>query len=340
LDMIKKPGFPGFFCYHGAMEVKTVSIIIPVKPGGTVKALDALRDMDYPSEAVEIIVAEGRCPSRQRNTAACAAKGEILYFLDDDSMTSPMFLVKASGHYGDRSVAAVGGPSLTPVSDPPLRQAFALALSSRFGSGSVRNRYRKTGSVRETADNELILCNLSMRSDVFLSFGGFDERLYPNEENELMVRIRKNGLKLVHDPDLSVYRGQRKTFPAFVRQIFGYGRGRGRQTLISGISSFASFVPVVFLLYLLSLPLVDKPVYYLPLLCYLVMDFFYAARESAGAGKTPLAPLLCCLFPVLHISYGAGIIWEFLSYGFRNNVAYSDNPVTLRRVKEFGQDPV
>jgi succinoglycan biosynthesis protein ExoA len=322
------------------METKTVSIIIPVKPGGKVKALDALRDMNYPSEAVEILVAEGKCPSRQRNTAAAAAKGEILYFLDDDSMTSPEFLTGAVAHFGGRSVAAVGGPSLTPASDPPLRQAFALALSSRFGSGNVRNRYRKTGGVRETADNELILCNLSIRSDVFRSFGGFDERLYPNEENELMVRIRKNGLKLMCDPNLAVFRSQRKTFSAFVRQIFGYGRGRGRQTLIGGISGLTSFVPVVFLLYLLALPLADNPVYYLPLLCYLVMDFFFAAREAVGAGKTALAPLLFFLFPVLHLSYGAGIVWEFLSYGFRKKGVACGGAVTLRRVKEFGKEPV
>ncbi len=322
------------------MVVKTVSIIIPVKPGGMVKALDALRDLDYPSEAVEILVAEGKCPSRQRNTAAAAAKGDVLYFLDDDSMTSPPFLKKALVHYGDASVAVAGGPSLTPSSDPPLRQAFGLALSSRFGSGSVCNRYRKTGDVRETGDEELILCNLSMRSDIFRSCGGFDERLYPNEENELMVRIRKQGLKLICDPGLAVYRSQRRTFMAFVRQIFGYGRGRGRQTLISGISSFASFVPVVFLLYMLSLFVADKPVYYLPLLCYLVMDIIFAVRESAVAGKPALAPLLFCLFPVLHLCYGAGIIWEFMSYGFRKNGTHRDGTVALRRVKEFGNDPV
>lgn len=322
------------------METKSVSIIIPVKPGGTVKALEALQCIDYPPEAVEIIVAEGKCPSRQRNTAAAAAKGDFLYFLDDDSMTSPRFLQKAVAHYGDASVAVVGGPSLTPATDPLLRQAFGLALSSRFGSGSVCNRYRKIGGVRETGDNELILCNLSMRSDVFSSCGGFDERLYPNEENELMVRIGKQGLKLVCDPELAVYRSQRRTFRAFIRQIFGYGRGRGRQTLISGISSIASFVPVFFVLYILSLILADKPVYYLPLLCYLVLDLIFAVRESTAAGKPETAPLLFCLFPVLHICYGAGIIWEFLSYGFRKNVASSDNPITLRRVKEFGQYPV
>lgn len=321
------------------MNTKKVSIIIPVKPGGTVKALDALRHIDYPSEALEIIVTEGRCPSRQRNLAAAAAGGEILYFLDDDSIAPAMLLEKAVALYENPSVAAAGGPSLTPESDPPLRQAFGLALSSRFGSGSVCNRYRQKGTIRETGDNELILCNLSMRTDVFESFGGFDERLYPNEENELMVRIRKSGLQLLHDPDLAVRRGQRKSFTAFVRQLFGYGRGRGRQTLIGGVSSLASFVPAAFFLYLLSLPLVDKPVYYLPLLCYLVVALVCAVRESSGAGNIRLAPLLFGLFPVLHISYGAGIIWEMISYPFKRPMT-RDSEVSLRLVKEFGRDPV
>jgi succinoglycan biosynthesis protein ExoA len=318
------------------MEVKTVSIIIPVKPGGKVKALDALRGIDYPADAVEIIIAEGKCPSRQRNTAATAATGEILYFLDDDSMVFPEFLGKAVSHYVNPSVAAVGGPSLTPTSDSTLQQAFGLVLSSRFGSGGVCNRYRKNGCVRETGDDELILCNLSMRSEVFRAFGGFDERLYPNEENELMVRMRKQGLALLHDPDLNVYRSQRKTFSAFLRQIFGYGKGRGRQTLIGGVSSLGSLVPVAFLLYVLSLSLVDKPVYYLPFLCYLVLDVVFAVGESCGAGRLRLAPLLFFLFPVIHFSYGMGIIWGLLSYSFTRKTT-EDCEVTLRRVNEFGQ---
>jgi succinoglycan biosynthesis protein ExoA len=318
------------------MEAKTVSIIIPVKPGGEVKALDALRNVEYPADALEIIVAEGKCPSRQRNTAAAVAGGDILYFLDDDSMVLPNFLRNAVSHYGNTSVAGVGGPSLTPESDTPLQQAFGLVLSSRFGSGGVCNRYRKNGCVRETGDDELILCNLSMRSEVFRTFNGFDERLYPNEENELMVRIRKKGLALVHDPNLAVFRSQRRTFPAFVRQIFGYGKGRGRQTLIGGVSSVGSFVPVAFLLYVLSLFLVNKAVYYLPLLCYLVMDLLWAVGASHRAGRMRHAPMIFFLFPVVHLSYGAGILRGLLSYPVRRGMP-EDCRVTLRRVKEFDE---
>ena len=316
------------------MKTKTVSIIIPVKPGGEVRALEALRRLDYPSASVEIIVAEGNCPSRQRNTAAAAAEGEIISFLDDDSRVTPQFLQRAVLHLTDPANAAVGGPSLTPATDSPLQQGFGLALASLFGSGGVRNRYRQSGRVRKTADNELILCNLSIRREVFQSYGGFDERLDPNEENELLVRIEKGGLTLLHDPDLLVYRSQRPTLRAFVRQIFGYGRGRARQTLIGGFGGVMNFVPAAFLLYLCILPFTDKSVYYLPLLCYLGTAFVSACIESVRAGKLQLAPLLCCLFPVQHLSYGAGLLWGFISCRFAKG-AVRDVAVTLRRVKEL-----
>ena len=317
------------------MEYPAVSIIIPVKPGGAVRALDGLRNVEYPENFFEVLVAEGTCPSRQRNLAAHEAQGALLYFLDDDSLVSPDFLKRAVRHYRQDKVAVVGGPSLTPEEDSPLRQAFGLALASPFGAGSVCNRYRRHGVCRETGDHELILCNLSISASVFNEAGGFDERLYPNEENELMVRLRRSGWKLIHDPELAVYRSQRPTFPAFVRQLFGYGRGRAQQILLGGGINIASFVPVFFLLYLLGLPFLQRPVYYLPLLCYLVMVLAVAFRAAVTSEKTGPAFLLPLLFPVLHLSYGAGLLSGLAVYGAgkRGRPAAS---VTVKRIKPFG----
>jgi GT2 family glycosyltransferase len=300
-----------------------------------VRALDSLRNVEYPENFFEVLVAEGTCPSRQRNLAAHEAQGALLYFLDDDSLVSPDFLTRAVRHYRQDKVAVVGGPSLTPEKDSPLRQAFGLALASPFGAGSVCNRYRRHGVCRETGDHELILCNLSISAAVFNEAGGFDERLYPNEENELLVRLRRSGWKLIHDPELAVYRSQRPTFPAFVRQLFGYGRGRAQQILLGGGSNIASFVPVFFLLYLLSLPFLQRPVYYLPLLCYLVMVLAVAFRAAVTSGKTGPAFLLPLLFPVLHLSYGAGLLSGLAVYGAgkRGRPAGS---VTVKRIKSFG----
>ena len=319
------------------IETPKVSIIIPVKPGGRVSALAAVQHADYPVAALEVLVAEGRQPSRQRNRAASAATGDILYFLDDDSRVAPGFLRRAVRHYDAPEVAAVGGPSLTPDSDSTLQHAFTMAFTSLFGGGGMRNRYRQTGAVRATSDHELILCNLSFRRDLFLACGGFDERLYPNEENELMERLRREGGRLIHDPGLAVWRSQRPTLSAFCRQLFGYGRGRGEQTVLSGVVKPVTFVPSLFLLYLLLLPLAHKAVYYLPLLCYLIVTLS-CAIFAAGRSNRPVAALfLPIVFPLFHFCYGFGMLWGLVTCRWKRAPSAAGE-ATIRRVKEFGKD--
>ncbi len=318
------------------MQSRKISIIIPVKPGGQVKALKALTAVDYPSDLLEILVAYGRQPSCQRNQAALQAGGDILYFLDDDSLVSSQFAKNLLSHYVDPLVSAVGGPSLTPADDSPLQKAIGLALSSVFGGGGVRNRYRKAGKARVTADNELILCNLSFRRDIFHEFGGLDERLYPNEENELMDRVKKRGFLLIHDPEMAVFRSQRPDFAAFLRQMYGYGRGRAEQTYISREIKYATLVPSLFLIYLCLIPFFITPVYVVPILCYAITILCCSIFEASKAGTVSLVPHLLCVFPALHLAYGAGMINGFIAPRFRKSRGCMEG-VDVRRVKEFGQ---
>ncbi|MBI1920657.1 MAG: glycosyltransferase [Geobacter sp.] len=314
--------------------VKKISVIIPVKPGGAVKAIGPLMGADYPADAFEVLVAEGRSPSSQRNEAARMASGELLYFLDDDSMAPPDALLRISRHFDATGVVAVGGPSLTPATDSSLQRAFGLAFASIFGGGGVRTRYWKTGRARSTGDHELILCNLSFRREQFLDHGGFDERLYPNEENELMDRLVKSGGTLIHDPDLAVSRSQRPTFRAFVRQLFTYGRGRGEQSRISGSIKPMALVPALFLLYLTSVPVVGKPIYSIPLLCYLILNVIFSVLEAGRGGSPNLSLRLLAIFPTFHLCYGAGVMVGLAFPRYRTQRECGE--VMVRRVKEFG----
>jgi len=316
-------------------ETPKISIIIPVKPGGAVSAIAGVCRAEYPAAYFEVLVAEGRQPSRQRNLAAEAAAGDILYFLDDDSQVSPGFLRRAVRHFADPSVSVAGGPSLTPDTDTVLQHSFSMLFRSPLGGGGMRNRYLRTGEVRTTCDRELILCNLSFRRGSFLGHGGFDERLYPNEENELLERIRRDGGRLIHDPDLAVFRSQRPTIKAFCRQLYSYGRGRGEQTVLSGVLKPHTFIPSIFLLYLLLLLLAHKAVYYLPLLCYLISTVIVAAFEGGRSGRIRSASMLPLVFPLFHLCYGAGLI-RGLSLGRWKRLHPPADGVSIRRVKEFG----
>ncbi len=312
-----------------------ISIIIPVKPGGNVAALDALRHIDAVCP-FEILIAEGNSPSRQRNAAVREALGELVYFLDDDSLVVPECLAICTDVLQDSSVAAVGGPSLTPNSDSTFQKIIGSALSSVFGAGNVRNRYRSVGITRMTTDRELILCNLMMRRDVFLSLGGFDERLYPNEENELLCRIQASGFKLMHIPHLVVQRSQRKTLTQFISQMFSYGRGRAQQTIISGSISIISFAPLFFIMYLGFLLLAPLNLCVLtPLIVYLVLDIIFS-MSHVFTSRIWSQVFLLFLFPIIHLANGLGLLWGLL-FGVSGLRNITSGTIVVRKIKALGQ---
>lgn len=318
------------------MSQPEISIIVPVKPGGEVRALSGLARASYPPKLFEVLIAYGCQPSVQRNLAAREAKGEILFFLDDDSQVTPGFLEKAARHFDEPKVAAVGGPSLTPATDSALQRAIGIAFASAVGGGGVRNRYRKTGKARFTSDSELILCNLAFRREIFLAHEGLDPRLYPNEENELMDRLQHEGYRLVHDPELAVTRSQRRTYRAYLRQMLGYGRGRGEQTRLSGKAKPMAFAPSLLLVYLLLVPFLGSGLFALPALCYLA-GICAASVAGAVAGRdAALLPRLLLVFPTLHLVYGAGVLVGLVRPRYRGAPRGAEG-IEVKRVKAFGE---
>jgi succinoglycan biosynthesis protein ExoA len=308
-----------------------VTIIIPARPGeAEVIALAAARAVDYPADKLEIILARGQQPSVQRNTALRAAQGEIIYFLDDDSLTLPGNLRRALKHFRNPQVQMVGGPNLCPPEAPFLEQVFALVLSSWIAFGPSRARYAQVGAVRATSEKELILCNLLGRRETLLQHGGFNEALYPNEENALMDNLQKAGGQLWYDPEMFAWRRPRRTLRAFARMLINYGRGRAEQFRTTPtLGSLLNFVPPLFVLYLLvALPLAFWwPVVLGPLLLYalVILGQTLALVPRGGLGRSFFAlPFLV----ETHVLYGIGF-WRGLFTQLKPPGVKSDVPVKL-----------
>lgn len=323
-------------------NLPSVTVLIPTRPElADVKAVTAARALDYPADRLEILVARGKQPSVQRNTGMRAARGELIYFLDDDSQALAGNLRRAVAHFQDPAVQIVGGPNLCPPDAPGLEQVFALVLSS-WAFASSRARYASVGKVRTSSEKELILCNMIARRDALLELGGFNEALYPNEENALMDELQRRGGKLIYDPELIVHRRPRPTLKAFAKMLMTYGRGRAEQFRETPtLGSILNFFPPLFLVYLLTLPVIWSitfvpqlqhlpAIYSLPLLFYvaLVLVQVLALLPRGGVVRSLGAlPLLA----LTHVLYGFGF-WRGLFTKLKSPGQRSDIPVKLEKI--------
>lgn len=317
----------------------TVTVIIPARPGeAEVKAVSASRALDYPADKLEIILARGKQPSAQRNAAIKSARGEILYFLDDDSIPPRHNLRRAAEHFRDPQVQMVGGPNVCPPDAPQLERIFALVLGSKLAFGPSRARYVAVGQVRATSEKELILCNLASRRQAMIDAGGFNEALYPNEENALMDELQKKGGKLIYDPQFIVHRRPRSNLSAFARMLRTYGRGRAEQfRLHPTTGSMLNFVPPLFCLYLLSLLVVPwflGWIFFLPLAAYALIVLLEAANLS-GRGGIVAAAGAVPLIVMTHVLYGFGFLLGMFTR-LSSPQARPPTPVQLETVPPTG----
>jgi hypothetical protein len=202
-------------------------------------------------------------------------------------------------------------------------------MSTWLAFGPSRARYCATGGVRESGEKELILCNLVARRAALLELGGFDESLYPNEENALMDDLQAKGGKMIYDPELIVYRRPRRGLGAFARMLMTYGRGRAEQfRLHPTLGSALNFIPPLFCVYLV-VALVLRGVFLWPLVLYVL-----ALIAQAGAVISPLNALWLRVPPLIvltHLLYGVGF-WRGLVSPLRSSAAQGPIPVVLENI--------
>jgi len=246
-------------------------------------------------------------PSEKRNLGIRAARGELVAFLDDDTIPSPGWLAHAIPYFSDPAIAAVGGPGVTPSHDPWLAQLGGATYAHPLVSGGNAYRY-KPGRIRSCDD--LPSCNLIVRAEVLRELNGFNTAYWPGEDTILCSEIvHRLGRRIVYDPWASVAHHRRPLFGPHLRQIGRYALHRG---------FFAKRFPATS----------RRPAYMLPSLLVLGL--------VAGAPLVFLHPwlktgYLCCVAAYLAITLAAacqrrplawlvlwlGIVGTHLVYGVR-----------------------
>ncbi|MBE6119191.1 MAG: glycosyltransferase family 2 protein [Erysipelotrichaceae bacterium] len=182
--------------------------------------------------------------------------------------------------------------------------AIAKMLSSRFGVGNSEFRVNGKSGYVDTVPFG------AFRREVFSKYGGYDERLVRNQDNEMNYRIRKNGGKIFLSDEIHLSYYCRDSIKGIAQMAIKNGQWNViTMKLCPGSMGLRHFVPMAFVLSLLFFIImgifwnVFLWALMAEVLLYLVIDVIFSINQS---NKVLEAMLLILLHPLFHVSYGFG----------------------------------
>jgi GT2 family glycosyltransferase len=310
------------------------SLVITYLKEGSPEVLKSIDAIDYPKKDYEILCLPGPgSPSIYRNKGADKGKGKIIAFIDDDAMVHKDLLKNAEKFFNEHpEIDIVGGPQLTPQNEKGFARISGYALSSKFGGWNTSNRYESKKLNLNADDTYLTTAIMFCKKEVFKEVR-FDEKLFPGEDSKFVIEAKQKGLKIAYSPELIVYHRRRPTIKKFVKQIFSYGKTTSTRESFKNLIKRPFFIiPSLFLIYLVELLLIGivhpstfnnffniffanfnfSSLLFVPLILYIFFSFLFSLIEVFKNKDLRAILFLPLIFPLLHLSYGAGLIWGFL----------------------------
>ncbi len=303
--------------------------------------LRSVMAQDYPKDRLEILVADGMSIDATReiiqrlsdedpriqlvdnpdkiqaagmNRMIKASRGDVIVRMDVHCEYAPDYVRRCTEAL-EKSGADNAGGAQRARAKTLFQRALCAALDSPLGVGGAKYR---------GADNEGYVDTVflgAFRRTVFETVGLYDPRAITNEDAELNQRIIDRGGKVFQSRDVVVHYYPRASFKALSLQYYKYGKGRAR-TLLKH-RKFLSLRPAIPFLTVLGGAglLVTSPVQPVTPFAfggYALATLAEAVRVGRKAGAAAI-PIVWAIFPVLHVSHGAGFAVGLAQYALRRD---------------------
>lgn len=320
-----------------------ISVIVPMRNEAEhVPAVVAdLAAQDYDGE-LEVLVADGRSEDGSRdllkraaadagvdvqvldnpqrlvspglNACIRQASGDLIVRLDCHTRYPTDYLRLCARAAEETGAWNVGG-QVVPEGVTTMERAVACAMASPFG-GIGWTRHAK-GGARVEVDTVTFG---AFRPSAFREAGLFDEALGRNQDDELNLRLRLRGGRIVLDPSITVHYRPRGSLRAVWRQYYEYGlwkvpvmRKHGR---VLGLRSIAPMVFVLSLSGLAGAGAVSgaaRAALAAECSTYAGASLVFATLACRRRGEPArLVPLVASVFPGFHLGYGGGMAHGWL----------------------------
>jgi len=228
-------------------EYPFISIIIPVKNEGEIlkRCLNSIKNLDYPKDRLEIIVADGNSWDNTkevaesfgakvilnekgvvvsaRNVGFKVARGDIIVFTDADCTFSKFWLKNSLKYLNEPDVAGVGGPTILPQEATTFEKAvdYLFEMAELL---SITCHLKNINLSKEVKD--IPGCNAIYKRQILEKVMPVEESFLTAEDVWMNYCIRKLGYKLIYANDVLVWHYRRSNPKRFLRQIYRFSIGR------------------------------------------------------------------------------------------------------------------
>ncbi len=279
---------------------------------GSVERLEgAAREASLP---LEVLDNPAGWVSPGLNACIGRATGDLIVRLDCHSRYPPDYLRRCAELAEQTGAWNVGG-RVEPKGETPMERAVACAMDSPFGGIG----WTRLGGTKPVEIDTVTFG--AFRPAAFSAAGLFDEEMVRNQDDELNLRIREAGGRIILDPTLVVSYRPRGSLVRVWWQYYEYGLWKVRVMLKHrAILSMRSMAPLAFLVLIVLLAIaalfstVALTLLVAVLALYLLGALVFALRGVRARGEPlSLAPQVMSVFPAFHFGYGVGMARGWLA---------------------------
>jgi succinoglycan biosynthesis protein ExoA len=323
-----------------------VSVVVPCyNEESTIPLLlEALYQQTYPRENMEVVVADGLSSDGTRqeiyrfqlahpglivklvdnnkriipaalNAAIAAAEGQIIVRLDAHSIPCREYIERSVSALEEGLGQNVGGVwEILPSEKGWISRSIAVAAAHPLGVGDAHYRYTAKAQKVDTVPFGAFHRSLLQR------IGVFDETLQSNEDYEFNARVRQSGGVVWLDPAIRSTYFSRSSLKALARQYWRYGYWKARMlSRYPDTLRWRQAIPPLFVLSIAGLGMLvpwlraARFLLGLELAIYLLVLLIAALEAAIKKKDAGLLVGLPVAIIVMHFSWGAALLWSFIT---------------------------
>jgi glycosyltransferase involved in cell wall biosynthesis len=293
----------------GAYPLERLEVLV-VDGNSTDGTRQVVRDYAARHPQIRLLDNPGRIVPTALNIGIRAATGDVIARMDAHVVYPPEYLPRLVQALGEGDADNVGGCMITLPADGSVRsQAIAIALAHPVGVGN--SHFRIGARAPRYVDTVPFGC---FRRDLFQRVGMFDEDLVRNQDDEFNSRILSRGGRIRLVPDVVCYYYARGSLRQLARMFYQYGafkplvaRKVGRIMTLRQLVP-AGFVSVVGGALLAGLFWPPAWILAAAIAAVYATGIIASAARIVRSHGIRCAAALTIVFPVLHLSYGAGFL--------------------------------